>query len=119
VQIAGPPMLEEAPGSAHVFEANVTNVSGTVIYQWEKKEGSVFQPLPGGNKAWYVLEPVAEHHAGIYRCSVTDNTGSASSNVVILSVIPEVPVTGVMGIICLSLLFLLLAGLRFRRRLQT
>ncbi|MHC4445212.1 MAG: Lcl domain-containing protein [Planctomycetota bacterium] len=74
------------PGGAVTF--NVT-ASGTepLGYQWQKNAGNI----SGATGTSYTIDPVAEGDAGLYRCVVTNNFGSATSDEAVLTV-AELPI---------------------------
>jgi len=58
-----------------------------LAYQWQKNT----QDIPGATDTSYTINPVVWNDAGSYRCVVTNDFGSATSNEAILTV-AEVPI---------------------------
>jgi hypothetical protein len=73
------------PGSSVTF---TVTASGTepLSYQWQKDEADI----PGAPNASYTINPVAEADAGSYRCVVSNDFGTATSNAAALT-IAELP----------------------------
>jgi len=76
------------PGSSVTFTV-VASGTEPLSYQWQKEADDI----PGATATSYTINPVAESDAGNYRCVVTNDFGSATSDEAVLTV-AELPTGG-------------------------
>jgi C1A family cysteine protease len=72
-------------GESTVFEIEAEGAP-PLEYQWQKYDGSAWQAIPGAKLAAYSISNAQSSHSGRYRCVVTNNGGSVTSNEVLLTV---------------------------------
>ena len=88
----GLPSITKQPVNATVTEGEPATFSveadvAGVNYQWQMKQGDVWEDIPNATSSTYTTDPTAlEMNGTEYRCMVTGNGGSTYSNAATLTV---------------------------------
>ena len=108
VSVAGGTVITREPGDSYTFKAVVSDASGTVTYQWtfDGNDKSAL-PIADANGPEFEIPYISEADAGWYRCTVTDEAGTATSAPVQLVVVDQLPLCNTA--VLLAILALLLA----------
>ncbi len=75
--------------------------TGSVSYHWYKVEGKGLTPVPNGDEATLVFDPVAPEHAGVYLCEASWSGGTAQSEEIELQVLSGMPAGGLAALVLL------------------
>lgn len=92
---------------------------GTVSYEWKKRngEGPDFVVIPGAlNSPSFVIDSAVEGDSGVYRCDVSDDMYTVSSQEIMLTVGTGLPVAGLAGIAAAAALAALAGAAALRKR---
>jgi hypothetical protein len=80
-----PQSLTVLNGQVATFTTSTIGGAGTVSYQWARN-GSI---IPGATAATYVITNARPTDNGNYTCACTDTTGTATTQIATLTVIPK------------------------------
>lgn len=93
---------------------------GELSFQWQKRDwnkSADFEPIPDAeNSDTYTIDVVDFHHAGDYRCIITDDMISESSPILTVSVDPYIPVASGLGLLLASAATLAAGALVLRKK---
>jgi len=81
-------MLEVVPGLPVMFSIMAMTDAGTLSYQWQRNGVNIppTSGVSGVNTRTLTIASVLESSEGMYRCVVTNDAGSTSSNTAQLTV---------------------------------
>ena len=86
-------------GASHDLVVAAADGAGTLHYKW-KRNGIVVPQAP--DSATWTLDNVTSADSGAYSCEISDDYTSVTSDAAIIYVIPNLPATGMIGLVALT-----------------